>query len=543
MHENPMSKLHVALRKSRCMIKNSGTPSAGKHSSRRAVAFPSMPSTVQFPKLTLFSALFLLGSCSEPAPETANLSLEELMEPETCAKCHSRQYSEWSGSMHAYASLDPLFVALNQRGQDEANLGTFCVSCHAPLAVRTGATRDGTNLASLPARLQGVTCYACHNVSQITNTHNNSTRLGNDRTMRGAFSNPLTNDAHQSVYSSLHDRTQLESSKLCGSCHDVVNGHGIAIERSFAEWQASAFAGSSGSTCGQCHMSKSLESGPVADVPGAPARERHSHLFPGVDLALTPFPEIQAQRTAVQSLLDTTLQTALCVRGTGTNANLVVVVDNVATGHAWPSGAAQDRRAWFEVVAFSKGRELYRSGSVAAGSDPDPTKDADLWLVSDCMLDNRGTSVSKMWAAQSIDSNLIPGQLTFDKSSPLFYGSHVMRAFPKDPLASLESYPDRATLDVHLQPFPLALFDDLFADPQRLGLDEAGVTALREKLVPLNVGQQLVWTKEAAADTGHGGHSYIDQGVPMSCVTTTGLNAAADKIPAPEHETAACLRP
>ncbi len=193
------------------------------------------------------------------------------MDPKTCAECHPGQYKEWSGSMHAYASSDPLFVALNQRGQDEAQVGTFCVGCHAPLAVRTGATRDGTNLASLPERLQGVTCYACHNVNQITGTHNNSVRLANDSVMRGGLGDALTNSAHQSAYSSLHDRTQLDSSKLCGSCHDVVNGHGVAIERSFAEWQASAFASSGGSTCGQCHMSKSPEPGPIAFFP---ARQR-----------------------------------------------------------------------------------------------------------------------------------------------------------------------------------------------------------------------------------------------------------------------------
>jgi Cytochrome c554 and c-prime len=496
-----------------------------------------------FSALTRLSALILLGCSNQSAPGPTVLSVEQLMDPKTCAECHSRQYTEWSGSMHAYASLDPVFVALNQRGQDEAQVGTFCAGCHAPLAVKTGATRDGTDLASLPERLQGVTCYACHNVSQITNTHNNSVRLANDSVMRGALADALPNDAHQSVYSSLHDRTQLESSKLCGSCHDVVNGHGVAIERSFAEWQASAFATSSGSSCGQCHMSKSSEPGPIADVPGAPLRDRHSHQFPGVDLALTPFPEAEAQRAAVQSLLDTTLQTALCVRGTGTNANLVVVVDNVASGHKWPSGAAQDRRAWFEVAAFAKGRELYRSGSVAAGSDPDPALDPDLWLVSDCMLDGAGDSVSKMWAAEAIDSNLIPGQLTFDKSSPLFYQTHVMRSFPKNPLASLPSFPERATLDVHLRPFPLALFDELFAEPSLLGLDTAGVAALRDRLLPLNLGEQLVWTPEAAADTAHGGLTYFDQGVPMSCVTTTGMNAAADKIAAPEHQIAACLTP
>src|SRR4051794_27739009 len=108
-----------------------------------------MPSTREFSKPTLLVALALMGCGNQPAAEATGLSVEELMDPKTCQKCHSRQYTEWSGSMHAYASADPLFVALNQRGQDEAQVGTFCASCHAPVAVRTGATQDGTNLASL----------------------------------------------------------------------------------------------------------------------------------------------------------------------------------------------------------------------------------------------------------------------------------------------------------------------------------------------------------------------------------------------------------
>src|SRR3954452_13520758 len=109
-----------------------------------------MPSELSVFRLALPAMFSLLSSCTEQTLPSRDLSVEELMDPSTCQKCHSQQYAEWSGSMHAYASVDPLFVALNQRGQDEANVGTFCVGCHAPLAVRTGATRDGKNLASLP---------------------------------------------------------------------------------------------------------------------------------------------------------------------------------------------------------------------------------------------------------------------------------------------------------------------------------------------------------------------------------------------------------
>jgi Cytochrome c554 and c-prime len=507
-----------------------------------APRFELVLSTGGLGAIALLPLLVLACGSSGDTPQPT-LSVEQLMDPQTCSECHAQHYAEWSGSMHAYASQDPLFVALNQRAQDAGNVGSLCATCHAPMAVRTGATKDGTDLASLPARLQGVTCYACHNVQEITNTHNNSLRLGNDSTMRGAIESPIASSAHGSAYSSLHDRSQLVSATLCGSCHDVVNGHGVAVERSFAEWQASAFAAAAGSTCGQCHMSKGVERAPIASVSGAPPRDRHGHQFPGVDLALTAFPEQDEQRRLVQSFLDSTLQTALCVRGRGDNSSLVVVVDNVASGHKWPSGAAQDRRAWFEVAAFSGAAETYRSGAVAEGSDPNPLTDPDLWLVSDCLLDQDGNAVSKLWDARSVDSNLLPGQLTFDRSAPEFYQSHVTRTFPKNPLASLKSFPSRATLDVHLLPFPYALFDDLFSDPARLGMDAAGVAAVRERLRTLDLGEQLVWTAEAAADTAHGGLTYIDQGVPMSCVSTTGMVASADKVAAPEHSALGCSVP
>ena len=73
------------------------------------------------------------------------------MNPKNCATCHADHFKQWSGSMHAYASDDPVFVAMNARAQRESKgaVGSFCVGCHAPLAVRTGATTDGLNLATL----------------------------------------------------------------------------------------------------------------------------------------------------------------------------------------------------------------------------------------------------------------------------------------------------------------------------------------------------------------------------------------------------------
>src|SRR3954469_18762632 len=97
------------------------------------------------------------AGCGGGTPVTP-LDREALLDPEACKTCHPVAYQEWSGSMHAYASEDPVFRAMNQRAQRESDgaLGTFCVKCHAPMAVQEGATADGMNLDTLPQKMKGV---------------------------------------------------------------------------------------------------------------------------------------------------------------------------------------------------------------------------------------------------------------------------------------------------------------------------------------------------------------------------------------------------
>src|SRR5688572_14203510 len=131
------------------------------------------------------ASMLLLTACAdEPAAKRSYPQPSELYDSKACARCHPTHYDEWSASMHAYAAEDPVFLAMNQRGQEETDytLGTFCVNCHAPLAVRLGLTTDGTNLPSLPPEVRGVTCYFCHNVESVEGTHNNPLSLSDDVT-------------------------------------------------------------------------------------------------------------------------------------------------------------------------------------------------------------------------------------------------------------------------------------------------------------------------------------------------------------------------
>src|SRR5580658_64008 len=146
-----------------------------------------------------------LAACGHTAVDP----VATLEDPSTCATCHPQHFAQWSQSMHAYASQDPVFVAMNKRGQRETNnaLGTFCVQCHAPMAVALGET-DGTTFdpTTLTPATDGVTCYFCHDVASVGSDHyNNSLTLALDQTMRGGLQGPHGTSAHDSAYDPLMD--------------------------------------------------------------------------------------------------------------------------------------------------------------------------------------------------------------------------------------------------------------------------------------------------------------------------------------------------
>jgi hypothetical protein len=376
------------------------------------------------------AALLVLVGCSDVLPPG------DLQDPNTCKSCHPKHFTEWSGSMHAYASDDPVFVAMNKRGlREDPDLGLFCVNCHAPMAVAKGTLTEDNVADFDPAQLspaeRGITCYFCHNVEQVTQDHNNGLVLAMDSTMRGGLADPVDSPAHQNKYDPLMD-SDLNKSEMCGSCHDIVNGHGVRIERTFAEWKDTIFGKSElaerNLSCGACHMESSY--GLVADGPdlGTTVRDKpvlHSHLFAGIDQALTPFPETEAQTDAIKRILDGSLTIkgpvnpndpsktpgGICV---GPEPKITVRISNVGSGHAWPSGSAFDRRAWLEVIAYRADNSIaFQSGVVPDGMDPEDIGDPNLLGMWDRVYKPDGSPAHFFWdIARSDPQFLVPGPTT-----------------------------------------------------------------------------------------------------------------------------------
>lgn len=405
----------------------------------------------------LLPAGIALASCTSSKTESAKtLTGEALLDPNNCLPCHADQFKEWSGSMHAYAGEDPVFVAMNRRMQRETNgqAGTLCVGCHAPVAVRLGKTTDGLDLAQLPSYMRGVTCFFCHTTDAVEGTHNNPLRLAGDDVMRGGIGRPI--DApHRSGYSSLHDREQQSSATTCGGCHDVVTALGAHVERTFQEWQGSLYAKPGQLSCGKCHMEG--RDGVAAKVGGAPTRTIHDHSMAAVDVALTPFSDDVAQRAAVQKLLDATLLAKLCVKQTPGGLVAEVTLDNAFAGHKFPSGAAQDRRAWLELVAYRNGAQVFASGVVPDKKATTSISDPNLWLLRDKIFDADGKETHLFWQAARYESELLSAAVTADPKDPAFFHS-VTKTYPL-PLPA----PDRVTMRVRMRPVDFDLLDDLVA--------------------------------------------------------------------------------
>lgn len=443
---------------------------------------------------TALALAAVLAACGGPDYKP----VEELTKPETCMECHPKHTDEWRGSMHAYAADDPVFRALNAKGQEETGgaLGTFCVQCHAPVAVQLGLTTDGTNLDEVPAWARGVTCYACHNAVEVAGDHNNPLRLAMDQTMRAGVRNPAPVDspAHATAYSALVDAESQTSSTMCGSCHDLVTPGGVHLERTFAEWQTTIFADPKPTqhlSCGSCHMV--VRDGPIAEVDGldVPQRPfgRREHTFPGVDVALTPWPGVEQQRAAIARDLRALLVPRLCVQPVD-GGRIDVRLDNVGAGHMFPSGASIDRRAWVEVVAWdADGAVVFSSGVIPPETpylDPEDLHDPNLWLMGTPGYDADGARTDLFWKVATFDhpGTLLPPAVTTDPSDPRFYHA-IERSYP---VAGLLPRIAKVRMRVLLRPLPMHLLDDLMASGHL-------TTDLRPQL-PTHVldGATLEWT-------------------------------------------------
>jgi len=386
-------------------------------------------------------ALALGGACAPDATGRA-----ALLEPASCEGCHPDQVREWAGSMHAHASDDPVFLAMNRLGQRETGgaLGDFCVRCHAPQAA-------GDPVEELPRPRRGVGCVACHQIEAVETVHNGGLAWSDGDVLLGGIADPVDTFAHGSAYSALLDSRSLESSAACGACHDVITPGGLAVERTYAEWSETIFARPEiALSCGGCHM-------PGRDAPaalGERPRRVHDHRMAAVDVALVPWPGGDEQRVAIARDLATTLAAKLCAQPAGGGVRIDVTLDNVGAGHAFPSGVTHARRAWVEVIGEEAGVVTYQKGSFGPGDVVKSGGDPEVWVLGSDFRDEAGEEVEHVWEAAAMTGELLGAAVTLDPADPRYYHAVTRPYF-------VPGAPDRVAIRVRLQPIGLDVLDAL----------------------------------------------------------------------------------
>ncbi|MCA9190884.1 MAG: hypothetical protein KDB03_03940 [Planctomycetales bacterium] len=236
----------------------------------------------------------------------------------TCAKCHQKIYDEWRVSAHAYAAVSPMFHKFEQAVSQisQGTVGTFCMRCHAPVAMQMNLPRHISMVDAPYVYREGVTCIACHRVKEAYTKSYGERRIEPGSILAPVYggiggdgvAKAIADAGNFKIKTSLDKKTPgqeihlqgikfepLSESQFCASCHQVAVQPGIALEVVYAQYRAGP-ACKKGISCQDCHMgavpgkAMGYLTGPAAEMSDKwvdPNRKHSNHVFwgPGNSIA------------------------------------------------------------------------------------------------------------------------------------------------------------------------------------------------------------------------------------------------------------------
>lgn len=341
--------------------------------------------------------------------------------PEICMGCHPEIFTQWKGSMHSNAFVDPVFQALWKLGETETKGFTkqLCGGCHAAVGVVSNdiVFKDGEFQASDIVK-EGVHCDVCHTVTASTfletptyEPQNASIVVSPGEVKRGPYKDSES-PQHDTAYSELHTQ-----SKFCANCHHVfhpvTNFH---IERTYDEWKYSVYA-QAGIQCQDCHMmpvEKAVEAARTMKRPQNPGKpcimgpdrdNMFTHEFVGANFTVPALLGHKKHAGIAEARLKSAAKLEVRAPQSGNRGdllNLVVKVTNVAAGHNLPTSLTEVRQMWLDVqVTDAQGKEIFRSGSLDAKGNI--SQDARIYNAY--AVDKEGHHTVKPWEIARFEYN------------------------------------------------------------------------------------------------------------------------------------------
>jgi len=321
-------------------------------------------------------------------------SAAEFTPPETCGECHSQQYNEWTGSMHALAFKDPVYQgelnkAVKAVGHDIARQ---CEGCHSPAGIVTGEIKMPGLSGLSDVALNGVSCDMCHSVSghsgwqtpyrfpgngSLILSPGKDTPSGPVLTKYGPYQpeEGCGDGFHECVEQPLHKKAEL-----CANCHQVYHYEThTPIESTYREWKDGPYAVHD-IACQDCHMVDFDTFLRSADTMKKPKKEEFRHYFNGANFLIYALTEQAAKKAGDTELAaNVHKKYEMAVARLQAAADLVVIpiyrdkklaeikvrVKNIRAGHKLPTSLTNIRQIWLEMtVKDENGKVIMTTGTV-----------------------------------------------------------------------------------------------------------------------------------------------------------------------------------
>lgn len=373
---------------------------------------------------------------------------EHLMTDTGCAACHEEIARSHEHSMHRFSSMNnPAYkfsvdetrrVVLERDGSVEVS--RFCAACHDPVPLFSGRFDDPHyDLDTDPTGQAGITCMACHAITQI-----NSPRGNGDYTLVDpprypfAFSQSrlLTAINHLLIRAKpeLHKKSLLKplhrSAEFCSLCHKVS----LTFEVNHYRWlrgqdhyDSFLQSGVSGHRvdsfyyppqaiprCSECHMPLEVSDDPAArDFDSSGKSSIHSHQFPGANTGVASLVDSPAEVIAnqqkqlhkaaridifaikedghIDGTLHAPLRPELPVLQPGKRYLVEVVIRTTGMGHAMTEGTADSNELWIDIAASNGASLLGQSGALDEHGAVDPWS----YFANAYVLDRNGRRIDR----------------------------------------------------------------------------------------------------------------------------------------------------
>lgn len=385
--------------------------------------------------LLLFASAFMASQAwSEPSPERfpfypslittdtgKPVTPDKFESPEICSGCHAEIFSQWKGSMHSSAFVDPVFQALWKLGITETKgfATNLCGGCHGAVAVVSGdLVLKDNEFRTNPIAKEGVHCDLCHTIKETSfletptyEPQNASIVVAPGSVKRGPYKDSVS-PHHETAYSELHTK-----SKFCANCHQVFHPvNNFHIERTYDEWKYSVYA-QNGIQCQDCHMmpvAKAVEAAKTMKPPQNPGQpcimgpkrdNMFTHEFVGANFTVPALLGSKKHAAIAEERLKSAAELAVTAPQTvkpGALVPLSVKVTNVAAGHNLPTSLTEVRQMWLDVAVYdADGKEIYRSGALDAQGDLGD--DAHIFNAS--AVDKDGKHTVKPWEIVRFEYN------------------------------------------------------------------------------------------------------------------------------------------